>query len=164
MKTIVRLLFAVLLILASCSKDDDFAPENSNDYNLKSAETRSVNIDFLSEYYGPLICDGEVVDILYVPLESELTSHATLHTSDGKLVWMKVHFMVTITGQLTGETYRVNDQTTLTFDENGEMGMITYHVHAKSDNGSHVNLFFDFDPNDLTFEFIRGVCLQNNAN
>jgi len=152
----VTVLF-LLTILAGCIKDD-VTTDSTNKSELKSADTRSVNFEWTSEYAGPLICNDEIVDILYIPEDVGATAHATSHMANGKLVWLKVHFNLTITSQMSGEIYRVIDQTTATFDENSEMDKITWHIHAKGDKGTQVNLFFAYDPATEIIDFLRGVC------
>ena len=64
MKTLTILLLGVVLIIAGCSKTDDFPEGNMTDNQLKSSTNRSVKLFFTSGYSLPVICDGETVDFL----------------------------------------------------------------------------------------------------
>lgn len=164
MKTLLKIFFliAAISLFAGCDKQDDLFPENSSDLQLKSADTRTINFEMTGEYYTPVICDGETVDFLYVPDIAGQNAHITAHLIDGQFVWMIVHCKLTITSQQTGETFKVNDQTKVTFDENGEYDTFTMHIHSKGDEGTHVIMFFEFDWASQTLEFLKGVCPQND--
>jgi len=160
MKTLIKLLIVVTSIcfLAGCEKQEAPYLDNSSDLQLKSADTRTINFDMTGEYYTPLICDGETVDFLYLADVADQTAHITAHLIDGQIVWMIVHSKLTITSQETGETFKINDQTKVTFNENGDYEIISFHIHTKGDKGTHVNMFCEFDWENQTLELIRGVC------
>ena len=160
MKTF-KLLFVVLIfasLMAGCTKDE--LEINNPEPQLKSADSRTINFDMTGEYYTPVICDGEEVDILYLSEVADQNAHITAHLIDGKYVWFIVHCKLTITSLQTGETFKVNDQTKVYFDENEEYDAFTMHIHAKGDKGTHVIMFLDFDWASQTLEFSKGVCLQ----
>ena len=79
----------------------------------------------------------------------------------GQFVWFIVHCKLTITSQQSGETFKINDQTKVFFNENGEYDKFTMHIHAKGDKGTHVIMFFDFDWASQTLEFPKGICPQS---
>ncbi|WP_167611625.1 hypothetical protein [Maribellus sediminis] len=164
MKALVKLLFLMVFICfsAGCDKQNDPYVDNSNDLQLKSAESRTINFDMTGEYYTPVICDGETVDLLYLPEVEGQDAHITAHLVDGQFVWFIVHCKLTITSQQTGETFKVNDQTKVIFDENGEYESFTMHIHAKGDKGTHVIMFFDFDWASQTLDFPKGICPQSD--
>ncbi|WP_340113190.1 hypothetical protein [Maribellus mangrovi] len=163
MKTLTVLFLGVILILAGCSKTDDFPEGNMSDIQLKSADSRTINFeltDFLPvPYYTEVYCDGEVVDILeeYDP-GSEITVHVTAHIIDGIFVWAVMHAEGTLTSKVTGEIFKVNDNTRITFDENGEVTSNIYHVHAKGDQGTHIMNFFELDFEAQTYVLTKSVC------
>lgn len=165
MKPLVKIFFlmAVFSLVAGCNKQDDLYPENPSDLQLKSADTRTINFNMTGVYYTPLICDGETVDFLYLADVAGQNSHATGHLVDGKFVWMIIHSKLLITSQLSGETFKINDQTKVNFDENGEItGTITFHIHARGNNNTHVNLFFEFDWENQTLVLLKGVCPKSD--
>ena len=146
-------------LMTGCAKDEF---ENNNPGpHLKSAETRTINFQMTGEYYTPVICDGETVDFLYLSEVADQKTHITAHLNSGQVVWMIVHCKLTITSELTGETFKINDQTKVTFDENGEYDAFTMHIHAKGDKGTHVIMFLEFDWASQTLEFPKGVCPQD---
>jgi len=163
MKTLVRLFFimAVISLVAGCNKTEEFPEGNMTDNQLKSAESRTINFQMTGEYYTPVICDGETVDFLYLSEVADQKTHITAHLNSGQFVWMIVHCKLTITSELTGETFKINDQTKVTFDENGEYDAFTIHIHAKGDKGTHVIMFLEFDWASQTLEFPKGVCPQD---
>jgi hypothetical protein len=145
MKTFTILFFGVILIFAGCNETNDFPEESLSENQLKSADTRTINFNMTGEYYTPLICDGDTVDFLYLADVAGQNSHATGHLVNGKFVWMIIHSKLLITSQQSGETFKINDQTKVNFDENGEITTIAFHIHARGNNNTHVNLFFEFD-------------------
>jgi len=151
---------ALISFVAGCNKQDDIFNEIDADVSLKSAETRTINFQMTGEYYTPVICDGKEVDFLYLPEVADQNAHITAHLTDGKYVWFIVHCKLTIASLQTGEIFKVNDQTKVTFDENGEYDTFTMHIHAKGDKGTHVIMFFEFDWASQTLEFPKGVCPQ----
>lgn len=164
MKTFKLLLLIVILscLLAGCDKHDDSYLYDSTYLQLKSADTRSINFNMTGEYYTPLICDGETVDFLYLADVAGQNSHVTGHLVDGKFVWMIIHSKLLITSQQSGETFKINDQTKVKFDENGEIATIVFHIHARGNNNTHVNLFFEFDWENQTLVLLKGVCPKND--
>lgn len=164
MKTF-KLLFLMFIfagLLAGCSKDEELYEDYSSDLQLKSADSKTINFEMTGEYYTPVICDGETVDFLYVPDVTGQNIHITAHMIDGQFVWFIVHAKLTITSEQTGETFKINDQTKVFFDENGEYDTFTMHIHAKGDKGTHVIMFFDFDWASQTLDFPKGICPQSN--
>lgn len=161
MKTL-KFLFLITIfvgLMTGCAKDEF---ENNNpEPQLKSAENRTINFQMTGEYFTPVICDGEEVDILYLPEVADQNAHITAHLTDGKYAWFIVHCKLTITSLQTGETFKVNDQTKVIFDENGEYDKFTMHIHAKGDKGTHVIMFFEFDWASQTLEFPKGICPQS---
>ena len=153
---------ALISFVAGCNKQDDIFNEIDADVSLKSAETRTINFQMTGEYYTPVICDGKEVDFLYLPEVADQNAHITAHLTDGKYVWFIVHCKLTIASLQTGEIFKVNDQTKVTFDENGEYDTFTMHIHAKGDKGTHVIMFFEFDWASQTLEFPKGVCPKND--
>jgi hypothetical protein len=147
MKKFKLLLLIVIFssLLAGCDKHDDPYLDDSTYLQLKSADTRSINFNMTGEYYTPLICDG-----------------ATGHLVDGKFVWMIIHSKLLITSQQSGETFKINDQTKVNFDENGEITTIAFHIHARGNNNTHVNLFFEFDWKNQTLSLLKGVCPKSD--
>ena len=148
MKTLIKLFFliAVMSLVAGCNKSNDPFLDDSSDLQLKSADSKTINFKMTGEYYTPVICDGETVDILYLADVADQNTHITAHLIDGQIVWMLVHCKLTITSLQNGETFKINDQTKVFFDENGEYETFTMHIHAKGDKGTHVIMFFDFVP------------------
>jgi hypothetical protein len=146
-------------LMAGCAKDEF---ENNNpEPQLKSADSRTINFHMTGEYYTPLICNGEEVDFLYLTDVADQNAHITAHLNNGQFVWMIVHCKLTITSLKTGETFKVNDQTKVTFDENGEYDTFTMHIHSKGDKGTHIIMFIEFDWASQTLDFLKGTCLQN---
>ena len=128
---------------------------------MKSADTRTVNFPMTGEYYTPVICDGKEVDFLYLPEVADQNAHITAHMVNGQFVWFIVHCKLTITSLQTGETFKVNDQTKVIFDENGEYDKFTMHIHTKGDKGTHLIMFFEFDWASQTLKFPKGICPQS---
>jgi len=168
MKTLTILLLGVVLIIAGCSKTDEFPEGNMTDNQLKSANSRTINFDMQDMfpgwiYYAPLICDGDTVDILVEDVPgSEISVHVTAHIIDGKMVWAILHCKGTLTSEATGETFKVRDQTRVTFDENFELTSNIYHVHALGDKGTHVMNFFELDYEAQTFVLTKSICPQSD--
>mgnify|MGYP000153302760 CR=1 FL=1 len=168
MKTLTILLLGVTLIFAGCSKTDEFPEENMSDLQLKSADSKTVNFvmhdaDPTWAYWSPLICDGDTVDILLEDIPGEeITVHVTAHLIDGKIVWAIFHCKGSLTSEKTGETYKIVDQTRLTFDENFELTSNFYHVHAKGDKGSRIINFFELDYDAQTYVLTKSVCSGND--
>lgn len=168
MKTLTILLLGVVFIIAGCSKTDEFREVNMPDNQLKSADSRTINFDMIEfdptvAYSTPIICDGEIVDYLVEDIPgSEITVHVTAHIINGKFVWAKLHCKGTLTSEATGETFKVIDQTKITFDENTELTSNIYHVHAIGDKGTHVINFFKLDYEAQTYVLIKGICPGND--
>ncbi|HPF52024.1 MAG TPA: hypothetical protein PK335_10645 [Draconibacterium sp.] len=155
----LTLMFVFAGLLAGCAKDE--LEINNPEPQLKSADSRTINFDWTGEYYTPVICDGDTVDFLYAPDVTGQNVHITAHLINGQFVWMIVHSKLTITGLQTGETFKINDQTKVNFDENEEYETFTMHIHVKGDKGTHVIMFFDFDWASQTLDFTKGICPQN---
>ncbi|WP_372950636.1 hypothetical protein [Mariniphaga sp.] len=162
MKTLVKIFFLMVVtsLVAGCNKNDDFCEVNSSDNQLKSASSRTINFQMTGEYYTPVICDGETVDFLYLSEVADQKTHITAHLKNGQFVWMIVHCKLTITSELTGETFKINDQTKVTFDENGVYDTFTMHIHSKGDKGTHVIMFFEADWENQTLNLFKGICPQ----
>lgn len=162
----LKLLFLIITVVGlftGCDTQNDLYLDNTDDIRLKSADSRTINFKMTGEYYTPVICDGDTVDFLYMADVADQNAHITAHLADGQFVWMVVHCKLTITGQQTGETFKINDQTKVFFDENGEYDTFTMHIHTKGDKGTHVIMFFDFDWEGQTLEFPKGICPQSNS-
>ncbi len=163
MKTLSVLLFGVILIFAGCSKTDDFPEGNMTDNQLKSADNRSFKMFFIGGYTLPVICDGVTVDYLEVEDGDEsIITRVTAHITDGKFAWAIVHANASLTSQLTGETFKINETDKITFDQNEEVTSIMSRAHAQGDQGTHVIMFFEIDFATWTFELIKGNCPGNN--
>lgn len=163
MKTLTVLLLGVILIVAGCSKTDDFPEENLYENQLKSADNRSIKLFFIGGYSLPVICDGETVDYLEAETGDEsIISHVTAHIADGKFVWGIVHTNGTLTSQLTGETFKINETDKITFNENEEVASIMSRAHARGDKGTHVIMFFEINFATWTFELLKGTCPQSD--
>jgi len=166
MKTIARLLFLVAFVCftAGCDKQNDLYFDNSDDLQLKSADSRTINFEMTGDYMVPIYCDGELVDYLEAtdgdPAVENLYAHATAHMVGGKFVWCIVHAKGTFTSQGTGETFKINETDKLTFNEDEEMTFIWSRTHAKGDQGTHVIMFFNVDLLAQTFDLVKGVCPQ----
>ena len=165
MKALTFLLFAVILILAGCSKTDDFPEGNMTDNQLKSADSRTINFDVYEiypdwVYYSELWCDGEIVDYLFedVPGE-EIKVHVTGHFIEDKLVWAVLHCKGTITSKVTGEKFKLVDQTKVKFDENLDLTSLNCHIHALGDKGSHIMNFIKLNLETQTFDPIKSICV-----
>ncbi len=168
MKTLTILVLGVVLIIAGCSKTDEFPEQNQTDNQLKSADSRTINfvmhdLDPTFAYWVPLICDGDTVDILAedVPGE-EITVHVTAHIIDGKFVWAILHCKGSLTGEKTGETFKLVDQTRLTFNENMVVDSNIYHVHALGNKGSRIMNFFELDFDSYTYVLTKSICSGND--
>lgn len=168
MKKLTVLLFSFILIFAGCNKQNDLLPETSTDLQLKSAESKTINFEMQDMfpgwiYYAPLICDGDTVDILEenVPGE-EISVHVTAHFIEDKMVWAKLHCKGTLTSKETGEIFKVNDQTRVTFDENMELTSNIYHVHALGDRGTQIMNFYELDYEAQTFVLTKSICPQSD--
>ena len=77
-------------------------------------------------------------EVITVPDVAGQNVHITAHLTNGQFVWMIVHSKLTITGLQTGEMFKINDQTKVTFDENEEYETFTMHIHVKGDKGTLV--------------------------
>ena len=167
MKTLVILLLGAILIFAGCSKTDEFPEGNMFDNQLKSADSRTINFDmkdmFPGHYEVELMCDREFVDYLIEDAPGEeITAHATVHIIDGKFVWAIVHFNGTLISEATGETFKLVQQTRVTFGENLEQTSNIHHVHAVGDKGTHIMNFFELDFDAQTFVLTKSVCPGND--
>lgn len=171
MKTFVKLLFIMMIaigLMVSCNKQDDDLGINDAEVLLKSADSKTINFDMHDAdptwaYWSPLICDGDTVDILMEDIPGEeITVHVTAHLIDDKIVWAILHCKGTLTSEATGETFKIVDQTRLTFDENFELTSNIYHVHAKGDKGSRIMNFFELDYDAQTYVLTKSVCRGND--
>jgi len=164
MKTLTIFLLGVILVISGCSKSDEFPEGNMTDNELKSADSRTINFDmkdmFPGGYYDvQLICDGKIVDYLVEDAPGEeISAHATAHIIDGKFVWAIVHFKGTLISEATGETFKLVQQTKVTFGENFEQTSNIHHVHALGNQGTHVMNFFELDFDAQTFVLTKSVC------
>ena len=166
MKTLTILLFGAILIFMGCSKTDDFPEENMTNNQLKSADSRTINFEMPPGYASPIICDGKEVDYLEVGDDGvggeNLYGHATVHIIDGKFVWGIVHTKGILTSVTTGETFKINETTKVTFDENEELATNYCRTHARGDKGTHVILFFELDWEKKIFVLLKGICPQSD--
>ena len=169
MKTLTILFLGVVLIFAGCSKTDDFPEGNMTDNQLKSASSKTVNFEMQEMfpgwiYYAPLICDGDTVDVLEENVPgSEITVHVTAHFINDKMVWANLHCKGSLTSKETGEIFKVNDQTRVTFNENFELTSNIYHVHALGNQGTHIINFYELDYDEGIFVLIKSICAGNDG-
>ena len=101
----------------------------------------------------PVICNGEVTDLLI----GDLSYHQTSHYQNGVVVWCKQQVSGELISQNTGEVFNIND-----IWKGDHIDMFgTGHINLVGGNGSRYHLTYTYDMSTgiQTNTFIKAICV-----
>ena len=96
---------------------------------IVKSQAQSVSHYFTGEYWAPLICNGVQVDEVW----GEITVHCIMHYKNGKLIWMIHKYSGSLTGQVSGEVFEIQETDKIDLNED----TYTFHANIRGNQNNH---------------------------
>ncbi len=101
-----------------------------------------------------VVCDGEVVDVLYFPESYEC--RGMIHFENGEPKWSKYHFNNVPFTSLSGEVFRMQH-----FEIDTEEGLMIWKTQIIGDKGSHYRIEMARVLETMEIVYVNTTCQMN---